>query len=547
MKGDDPFGLTPVHTTPDVPAIPPLHTRRSGSSLSPLAKDGSGSPPNLRIDVDAVNATTSPAPEEAGGPGFIPSTSSSSSSSSSRPAAVGAKMSDPDARTVDQTEAEGKETYGRLNQHPKRGENEECGFKVGVSVDRNKKCRRVMEDAHSFVYDFGGIRGQGYFAVFDGHAGKHAAEWCGYHFHEHLLDNLRKAPATPVPDLLNATFHTVDQKLSELAAQDGTHSGCTAVTCFLRLEEDDGQPAGEASGVSGEVVEVREGEKVEADAEGALKAARGETQQLTDESDRGLAGEGGVSAKEGGLGARTASDVKNKIKNMLKGHSSGNSFHNESALSTSAGNTPQSSANPSPTSTQSTQSSVATPDVSISKPAVKKKAAKRTLYTANVGDARAVLSRGGKAVRLTYDHKGSDTREAKRISDAGGFVLNNRVNGVLAVTRSLGDSSMKEFVVGAPFTTETTLGPEDDYLIVACDGLWDVCSDQEAVDLIHDLDDPQEASQKLLDHALSQFSSDNLSILVVRTKLGVVRTKLGASAAKVDGFVGETPESDSSA
>jgi serine/threonine protein phosphatase PrpC len=43
--------------------------------------------------------------------------------------------------------------------------------------------------------------------------------------------------------------------------------------------------------------------------------------------------------------------------------------------------------------------------------------------------------------------------------------------GVLAVTRSLGDSSMKEFVVGSPYTTETTLGPDDDYLIVACDGV----------------------------------------------------------------------------
>ena len=73
------------------------------------------------------------------------------------------------------------------------------------------------------------------------------------------------------------------------------------------------------------------------------------------------------------------------------------------------------------------------------------KALRRVLYTANVGDARAVLwyslhtclsftlilglSRGGKAVRLTYDHKGSDTQEAKRITDAGGFVMNNRVNG----------------------------------------------------------------------------------------------------------------------
>lgn len=98
-------------------------------------------------------------------------------------------------------------------------------------------------------------------------------------------------------------------------------------------------------------------------------------------------------------------------------------------------------------------------------------ATRRVLYTANAGDARAVLSRAGRAVRLTYDHKGSDANEARRIKEAGGFVMNNRVNGVLAVTRSLGDTAMKAFVVGSPYTTETQLGEEDDLLIIACDGV----------------------------------------------------------------------------
>lgn len=96
---------------------------------------------------------------------------------------------------------------------------------------------------------------------------------------------------------------------------------------------------------------------------------------------------------------------------------------------------------------------------------------KHVLYSANAGDARGVLCRSGKAVRLTYDHKGTDKQEAKRITDAGGFVMSGRVNGVLAVTRSLGDSSMKEFVVGAPYTTETELCEEDEFLILACDGV----------------------------------------------------------------------------
>lgn len=55
-------------------------------------------------------------------------------------------------------------------------------YQLGVSEDIGT--RRTMEDAHSFVVDFDGIRGQGFFAVFDGHAGKDAAEWCGNHFHE---------------------------------------------------------------------------------------------------------------------------------------------------------------------------------------------------------------------------------------------------------------------------------------------------------------------------------------------------------------------------
>lgn len=74
-------------------------------------------------------------------------------------------------------------------------------------------------------------------------------------------------------------------------------------------------------------------------------------------------------------------------------------------------------------------------------------------------------------MRLTYDHKGTDKQEAKRIMDSGGFVMSGRVNGVLAVTRSLGDSSMKEFVVGAPYTTETELTDDDELLILACDGV----------------------------------------------------------------------------
>ena len=94
------------------------------------------------------------------------------------------------------------------------------------------------------------------------------------------------------------------------------------------------------------------------------------------------------------------------------------------------------------------------------------------LYTANVGDARIILCRGGKALRLSYDHKGSDENEGRRIANAGGLILNNRVNGVLAVTRTLGDTYMKDLVTGHPYTTETVVQPDtDEFIIIACDGV----------------------------------------------------------------------------
>jgi len=146
---------------------------------------------------------------------------------------------------------------------------------------------------------------------------------------------------------------------------------------------------------------------------------------------------------------------------------------------------------------------------------IRKQGNERWLYAANAGDARAVICRNGNAVRLSYDHKGSDESETKRIVDAGGFVVLNRVNGILAVTRSLGDHAMKDYVIGEPHLTSILLEPTDSHVIIACDGLWDVASDQEAVDLILSETDAQKMSDKLLLHALKNGSTDNISVMVV--------------------------------
>lgn len=98
---------------------------------------------------------------------------------------------------------------------------------------------------------------------------------------------------------------------------------------------------------------------------------------------------------------------------------------------------------------------------------IRKKNGERWLHCANAGDARAVLCRNGVAERLSYDHKGSDEAETKRIVDAGGFVVLNRVNGILAVTRSLGDHAMKDYVTGEPYLKDVKLDPSDTHLILA--------------------------------------------------------------------------------
>ncbi|KAL9137328.1 MAG: hypothetical protein Q9175_001455 [Cornicularia normoerica] len=359
-------------------------------------------------------------------------------------------------------------------------------FRVGVTEDKNKKCRRTMEDTHAYLYNFlstpapnigsdsesmsSSMKSQlskdtqksssslstsppmsshvvetdnGYFAIFDGHAGTFAADWCGKKLHVLLEDMVRKNPNTPIPELLDQTFTNVDQQLDKLPLKN---SGCTAICAVLRWE--DRIPSSNSATGSTAIAPA---------AAAAVKAA---SEPPTSDS---------------------KSDVSQNPATQSK-----------AILSGFASTTPM--------------------------PKLQNSASRqRVLYTANVGDARIVLCRNGKALRLSYDHKGSDENEGKRISNAGGLILNNRVNGVLAVTRALGDAYMKDLVTGHPYTTETVIQPDiDEFLILACDGLWDVCTDQEAVDLIRHTHDPQHASRLLVDHALARFSTDNLSCMVVR-------------------------------
>lgn len=159
---------------------------------------------------------------------------------------------------------------------------------------------------------------------------------------------------------------------------------------------------------------------------------------------------------------------------------------------------------------------------------------KRMLHVANVGDSRAILIRGGKGIRLTFDHKASDPEEAKRITDAGGFIgRGNRVNGVLAISRALGDHMLKEndVVTAAPFCNSIEITPQDTHLLLACDGVWDVVTDQEAADFvlkkaaqfggIRERGTPMntamyKTAKALAQEALDRRSLDNITTMVMK-------------------------------
>lgn len=142
------------------------------------------------------------------------------------------------------------------------------------------------------------------------------------------------------------------------------------------------------------------------------------------------------------------------------------------------------------------------------------------LYTANVGDSRIVLGTdSGGAYRLSKDHKACDPSEQNRIRQCGGIIYNNRVFAVLSITRALGDHQLKDYVIAKPFTAETILEVGDNCLIIACDGLWDVCDDKSAVAMIKDIDDCDDAAKLLVEYALKRGSMDNITCMVVRWSL----------------------------
>ncbi|KAK9129208.1 hypothetical protein Sjap_009695 [Stephania japonica] len=149
----------------------------------------------------------------------------------------------------------------------------------------------------------------------------------------------------------------------------------------------------------------------------------------------------------------------------------------------------------------------------------------RTMLIANAGDCRAVLGKRGRAIELSKDHKPNCTSERLRIEKLGGIIYDGYLNGQLSVARALGDWHMKGPkgsscpLSAEPELKETMLTEEDEFLIIGCDGLWDVMSSQCAVTIVRKElmlhNDPEKCSRELVREALRRNTCDNLTVVVV--------------------------------
>ncbi|THV05305.1 PP2C-domain-containing protein [Dendrothele bispora CBS 962.96] len=165
------------------------------------------------------------------------------------------------------------------------------------------------------------------------------------------------------------------------------------------------------------------------------------------------------------------------------------------------------------------------------------------IYVANAGDSRSVISVKGAVKPLSFDHKPTNESEKARIIAGGGSVEFGRVNGNLALSRAIGDfefkknyslSPEKQIITADPDIEVHTIDDEDEFLVLACDGIWDCLSSQQVVDFVRlqvsEGKELSEIGEMMCEHCLAPDTTsgagigcDNMTVLVVALLHG--RTK----------------------
>lgn len=163
----------------------------------------------------------------------------------------------------------------------------------------------------------------------------------------------------------------------------------------------------------------------------------------------------------------------------------------------------------------------------------------KKLWVANAGDSRCVVCRNGKAIEMSFDHKPEDEPERARIVKAGGRVtMDGRVNNGLNLSRAIGDHAYKQntdlgpeeqMITALPDIKTLDIEEDDEFMILACDGIWNFMSSQEVVDYIRpkikeNREKLSSIIEELFDHCLAPHTMgdgtgcDNMTAIIVQFK-----------------------------
>lgn len=169
----------------------------------------------------------------------------------------------------------------------------------------------------------------------------------------------------------------------------------------------------------------------------------------------------------------------------------------------------------------------------------------RKVLVANVGDCRCLIVSGGRAIQMSIDQKPTNPEEQKRIAALGGTVVYcmgvARVNRVLAVSRAFGNRTLRQVIRPDAEMMQRELTKDDDYLVMASDGLWDVMKNKDVCDYCYSPythGTPQIIADELVQAALMRGSMDNVTCIVVKLNDYVQRILSGnGSQASLAGTV----------
>ena len=152
------------------------------------------------------------------------------------------------------------------------------------------------------------------------------------------------------------------------------------------------------------------------------------------------------------------------------------------------------------------------------------------VYSANVGDSRVSLISQEHIIRLSYDHRTSDEKEKKRILESGMDIIDDRICGTLMLTRIFGNYEYKEEndekdsenenkgLICEPFISKINIDPniENQFLIIASDGVWDILTEEDIQKIIQKYQDTQKICSIIIKKCLENEAWDNMSVFAVK-------------------------------